>query len=59
MVVRAKRQVTHDAKILEEFQGWVGDIIHSCTQYMKYFKIAETYWIVKTLVFQVLEKNKE
>jgi hypothetical protein len=46
-------------KILEDINGWVEDPIHSRTWDTKYFKIAETYSLVKTLVSQALEKNKE
>jgi hypothetical protein len=45
---------------MEEVEGWVEDPIHSRTLDNKYFRITETYWLMKTLITQALEKkNKE
>jgi hypothetical protein len=57
--IRAKCQVTLDDKIMEEFQEWMEDPIHSRTQETKFFKILKSYWLVKTLVAPTLERNKE
>jgi hypothetical protein len=58
-VMRAKSHLTPNDKIMEEIQGWVDDPMYSRTWDTKFFKIVETYWLVKTLVAQALNKNKE
>jgi hypothetical protein len=42
-VVRDKRRITPDAKIMEEIKGWVEDPIHSRTQDIEFLMIVEAY----------------
>ena len=44
---------------MKEVKGWVTELIHSRTQDTKFFRIVDTYWLVKTLIGHVLKKNKE
>lgn len=59
-VVRAQRHNTTDEEvIIEEVKGWVDDPLYSRTPETKYFKLAETYWIVKVTVAQAVEKTRK
>lgn len=57
--VRAKWKMTLGDRIPEEVRGWVENPIHSWNWDIKYFKIIETYWLLKMMVAQALDKNKE
>jgi hypothetical protein len=58
-IVISKREKTFDAHILEEVREWVEDLVDLCTWNIKYFRIIEVDWLVKTSVAQALEKVKE
>ena len=44
---------------MKEVKGWTTDQNHYHTRDTKFFKIDEIYFLLKTLIAQDLEKNKE
>jgi len=55
----AKREQILDVELLKEVKDSAEEPIYSRTRDTKYFWIDETYWLVKTLVAQALEKTRE
>jgi N-glycosylase/DNA lyase len=54
-----KREMISNAQLLLEVKEWIKDHVYSRTRNTKYFRISKTYWLVKMLVAQDLEKAKE
>jgi hypothetical protein len=57
--VKIQRHNTTGEVIVEEVKAWVDDPFYSRTRETKYFKLAETYWIVKAMVVQAVEKTRK
>jgi hypothetical protein len=50
VVVIAKRELISNSKLLEEVREWVDDLVYSLSKDTKYYRIDETYLLVKTLM---------
>jgi hypothetical protein len=56
--MRAEKHNLFEDQILQEVKGWVKELVYMISTTTKFFKLVETYWIVKKIISQSLENKR-